>query len=237
LTEGAFNTRSTRQAQVDLNPIQVLTIDDQRLFQDALELALSGRRDLQIFSQGPGTEETLDALIRVNPDVVLLAGNLDRGEHITLKMIRSNVPRARIIVLTDSHDMSELAHYLQDGAIGYIERETSAEGMAAAIHAVHHGEITISQVFLRVILREFIERQTTRERGVSRKTSRLTGVDKHLLRMLTAGATDAQMAEELGVPEQDVLIGVQMILRKLRVRTRAEAVAFVLRNGIPTKGQ
>jgi DNA-binding NarL/FixJ family response regulator len=136
-----------------------------------------------------------------------------------LARIRTEFPRARILILSTSDGDDDVYRALQAGAVGYILKSSPGEQLIPAIHAVMHGGRWIPpEVASRLADRSLREELSMREVQV--------------LRELARGGSNKEIASSLNITEHTVKAHIKKILAKLPARDRTEAVTIALQRGI-----
>jgi DNA-binding NarL/FixJ family response regulator len=103
------------------------------------------------------------------------------------------------------------------GAKGYVSEDASPAEFKKALREVHAGSVWLP----RHILALFIERATTSARTIEpSKETRFTGRERQVLRLLVAGRSNREIADELGIIERTVKSHVAQLLRKVGVANR-----------------
>ena len=153
-----------------------------------------------------------DQSAAVAPDVVLLHSN---------RMIETQAP---VIVLVDL-PVSRVTDLLADGARGVLPIDSLPDEMTAAIHAVSSGLLVVHPDLVG-------QRPSGSQKSGGAPVHTLTPREREVLTMLADGLGNKAIAARLGISDHTVKAHVGAIFDKLRVSTRAEAVALGLRLGL-----
>jgi two-component system NarL family response regulator len=130
-------------------------------------------------------------------------------------------------MLTASQNEGDLFASIRAGACGYLLKEASTEEVADAIRAVAHGQGFVSPAMTAKLLAEFNTLAMRAEGGEGER--RLTRRESEILGLLAQGLSNKQIAAQLVISQNTVKNHVRNILEKLRLRSRAEAAAFAVR--------
>ncbi len=210
-------------------PIRILIVDDHPVVRQGLRSLLSNHADLQIVAEAGQAQQALAAVKQENPDIVLLDIRLPgmTGLEVARQMHREH-PHIRIIMLTSYDDDEYLVGALQADAQAYLLKSVSDETLVWTIRAVHRGERLISPELLDRMLRQFAQvryQQIQQEVGLSDQ-------DIQVLQRVAAGASNEEIAKELGWSRASIKRKVQHIFDQLGVMTRAQAAAEAVRRGL-----
>ena len=134
-------------------------------------------------------------------------------------------------MLTPS-DEATILKALKAGAKGYLSKDANVSGLIKAIQAVHHGELWIERKLMaRFFDEEAIPDSREEDRHLRAKEG-LTPREEEILRFLTTGSTNREIAEALFISEKTVKSHLNSIFRKLNVTRRLQAILYVIKRGL-----
>jgi DNA-binding NarL/FixJ family response regulator len=139
--------------------------------------------------------------------------------------IKAETPEAQIVMVTSFDDEGILVRAIEAGASGFITKHKAIQEVAAAVRAAHAGEALISPSMLARLLPKL--RQNPRGVGAD-----LTAREVEVLKLLAAGVSNQQIAEELVLSLHTVRNHVQNVITKLGAHSKLEAVATAVREGL-----
>ena len=156
------------------------------------------------------------------PSVVLLAEESARKDpRRSLNRLRSKFPDAKVLVIGDSAEPSEVADLISEGAAGYFSLQLGEDRLLKAIKVVARGGFWTSEKGVAAL----VQRVRTGRPG----ESGLTESDEALLKMLHDGLTNKEMAQRFGLAEVTVKTRLGALYRRYGVRTRVHLLAYALR--------
>jgi len=209
--------------------IRVAVVDDQRLIREGLASLLTLMPDLEVVSQAADGREALELVAEQSPDVVLMDVRMPGMNGVAAtREIRTRYPHVRVIVLTTFDNDEYVFEALRAGASGYLLKNADPDHLAAAIRAVHTGDSVLDPAVTEKVIRRAA--RTGPERATL--TERLTPRERQVLRLMTEGMTNAEIAARLVLSEGTVKNHVSHILGKLKARDRAHAARLAVEWGL-----
>jgi DNA-binding NarL/FixJ family response regulator len=115
-------------------PIDVVLVEDNDVFREALELLLDVTPDVRVVASVSNGEAALEVCPRVDPDVVLVDYRLPGLDGVeTTAAIRSACPEASVVVLTATAETGEVAALLDAGAVACLTKDRDLDDIVSAI--------------------------------------------------------------------------------------------------------
>lgn len=211
-------------------PTRILLVEDQTLVREGLRSLLAFAKDLQVAGEAGDGEEALAAIPTIRPDVVLLDIRLPKrnGLEVLQELSRAGALPPTII-LTTFDDDALLFEALRAGARGFLLKDVTFEQLTSAIRQVAAGGRLIQPAVTERAIRSLSE--APRHFESSDVPERLTGREREVLRLFSAGMSNREIGEALGVVEGTVKNHVHSILQKLGVRDRNRAMLKAIELG------
>jgi two-component system, NarL family, response regulator DevR len=204
-------------------PCRVLVVDDHEVVRQGVRKALSGVSDIDLVSEAATAAEGLRGILAARPDVALVDVRLPDGSGVELiREIHSRQPQTRCIIFTSAADDEAFFQSVVAGCAGYLVKDVSMEELVAAIRTVAAGGS--------LVRREVIDDLRRRARTVPIEPDlfrHLTGQEQRILRMVTQGMTNREIAAELSLAEKTVRNYVSNILGKVGMKNRTQLAAYV----------
>ena len=200
--------------------ITVLCVDDHPLVLDGIMQKINRQPDMTVVATATDGKQAVDLFKRHRPDVTVMDLQLPGMSGLdAIQAIRSENPKARIVVLTMYQGDEDIFRALKSGAATYLLKDTPSDELVRAVRDVHLGLSSLpANVAQRLATRPFDEGLTSRGMEV--------------LRLLAAGMRNKEIAAALDISQETVQGHVKKILRTLEVNDRTAAVTVAIRRGI-----
>lgn len=207
-------------------PIRVMIVDDHGMVRFGLRGYLETVPMLQVVGEAGSGEEALDLLQNLEVDIVLMDLVLPgmSGAQ-AIQCISERYPNLRVIVMTSFLDTAHVLSAVRAGAAGYLLKDILPEDLVQAIISVYNGQSVMHPKVVMLIAANLSPSQPT-EIDVGKS---LSDREIAVLRLLTRGLQNHEIAIELSVSENTVRTHISNILTKLNVRDRTQAALFGVR--------
>jgi DNA-binding NarL/FixJ family response regulator len=208
--------------------LRFLLVDDNAMYRENLASVVQAQVRFEVVGQAGLLEEALSQAFLLRPDVVLLAARLPDGRGSSaVEAILAEHPDCRIIMLAGHNDDQDLFSAIRAGALGYLLKNMPGANLVAALNAVLEGETILFGASGRY---GYAEMPATARREC--RLDRLSRGELQVLQEMVLGASNAEIARRLYVPEQTVTGHVSHILEKLNLPDRHEAARLARQNGL-----
>lgn len=211
--------------------IRVLLVEDQTLVREGLEMLLNLSEDIRVVAQATDGTEALEQIQQRDFDLVLLDVRMPRmGGIDVLREIEARNLKLPAIMLTTFDDDAALLEGIRLGAKGYLLKDVSLPKLTEAIRLVADGGSMISPVVTERLLRGLSDAPPPPDDGYSSEV--LTTREAEIMRLMTGGYSNREIATVLKISEGTVKNHVSNILAKLGVRDRTRAVLKAIEKGL-----
>lgn len=203
-----------------LKSIRVLLVEDNELFLLGLDSYLRTQADIAVVGQARDGIEAVTLFSAVSPDVVLAdlrMPNLD-GLSLISALLKLDA-RAKVLILTHYQGEEDIVRALRAGALGYLTKDMRGDDIASAIRIVAAGK-------------RFVPAEVAEKLAESLSSEPLSLREREVLKCLTKGLSNRQIATELGLAERTAATYVSHLLWKLGVKSRAAAIVVATQRGL-----
>jgi DNA-binding NarL/FixJ family response regulator len=211
--------------------MRVLLADDHALVRDGVA-SLLGAWGHDVVGQASDGRAAVELADRLQPDLVLMDVRMPGMSGLeATAAIRAHHPDIAIVMLTVSEDEGDLFTAIKSGAQGYLLKNLESGQLRAMLEAVERGEAAITPATAGRIIEEFLRRER-RMGEPPDDPDRLTDRELDVLRLVTAGLRNKEIAARLGISENTVKFHLRNILEKLHAASRTELAARAVREGL-----
>ncbi len=196
---------------MSMDPIRVIIADDHPVLRNGIRGVLDLAMDIEVIGEATTGAEAVEMVKSIVPDVLLLDMQLPDmpGAEVARQIQRAAIP-VKILVLSAHNEPDYIDNLMELGAMGYILKEEGPELIVDAIRGVARGE----QGW---VSREVAAHMLARLRGDKEEGVRLSPREVDVLRLLTEGKTNQNIAVLLGISEKTVEKYMSAIFQKLGV--------------------
>ncbi|MBD2211854.1 response regulator transcription factor [Nostoc linckia FACHB-104] len=207
--------------------IKVLLVDDQNLIRQGLRALLELETDLEIVGEAENGAIALNLIAELQPNVVLMDIRMPIMDGVAAtREIQKSFSGIKVLVLTTFDDDEYVKAALQNGAMGYLLKDTPSEELAFAIRAVHKGYTQLGPGIVKKLLTQFPTLEPTPPPEIPPSLAELTPREKEVLRLIAQGASNREIAQQLYISEGTVKNHVTNMLNRLNLRDRTQAAIF-----------
>lgn len=211
------------------NAIRLFLCDDHKLFRQGIRKLLELEHDIQIVGEANNGEEMLDMLKNTGPDIILMDIGMPQMDGVTATYkIKKILPHTNIIILTVYEDEPHIFAAIKAGAMGYLLKDVSIDELIEAIRKVNKGEALIQPIIATKVLKEFAMLDKRKIKEGDKFYNDLTEREKEILRLITLGGTNKEIANKLGISEKTVKNHISNIFQTLHVNNRTQAAIYAL---------
>jgi DNA-binding NarL/FixJ family response regulator len=203
-----------------------VVFDRQPLWLEALSSVLE-KIDIKVAARATGPVEALEALDEHRPDLFLTepdSAEAGQGALGTVRKARELVPNVKVVVLSSNRDREMIEESLASGVTAYVVKTAHPDDIASAVRQSFDHSIFLASAP--------VGQRSVAQRRPEEVAPGLTRREVEILRLVSEGHSNAQLARMLWVTEQTVKFHLSNIYRKLGVANRTEAARWAQVHGL-----
>jgi PAS domain S-box-containing protein len=211
--------------QASLVTMRVLLVDDQPLFREGLRNLLAAR-GMQVVGEAGDGVQAVELAHKLRPDMVLMdcqMPNMDGVE--ATRLIYTDMPETRIVMLTVAEDEKTLFQAIRNGASGYLLKDLKPAEFFGMLETLARGETPLSPSLTTRMLSD-----SARIQGDTTDVQ-LSPRQRKILDLVACGMTNKEIGVSLHLSESAIKYHVGQIFEELHVRSRDEALAIAAQRG------
>lgn len=210
--------------------INVMITDDHSMIREGLKQLLELEGEFKVIAEAADGIECINKLETVRPDVLLLDINMPNmnGLEVLQKMKEMKI-KMKVLILTIHSEVEYLLKAVDIGVSGYILKDSESAELKKAITTVVNGENYIQPSLIPLLNAKMIDRDSD-----TIKIESLTKRELEVLKNLSYGMYNKEIAEKLDISERTVKNHISNIFKKLEVTDRTQAAVFAIRNNLIT---
>jgi NarL family two-component system response regulator LiaR len=211
-----------------MSDIRVLIADDHAVVREGLRTLIGSEAGMQVIGEAVDGIEVVVKARALQPDIIIMDLVMPRADGLeAIAEITSEIPNARILVLTSFAEDERIFSAIKAGALGYLLKDSLPRELLQSIRDVYHGKLCLHPSIAVKLIRELNDPP-----ALPPTQEPLTARELDVLRLVARGLTNQQIGDQLTISEWTVITHVRNILGKLHLTNRTQAALFALREGI-----
>lgn len=219
--------------------MKILLVDDHPIFLEGLKNLLLAR-GMDVVDIATSGREAVEKALRLSPELILMDIIMKPLSGLqTTRIIKQKQPDVKIVMLTASESEEDLFEAVKSGASGYLLKSLKADELFESIKLFEEGETPVSPGLASRLLEEFkkndhgnTDNSELETKEPASKIDTLTQKQKDVLVLIAKGLKYKDIANILGITERTVKYYMEIILNKLHMENRNEAIKYIIQEGI-----
>ncbi|MEB3281796.1 MAG: response regulator transcription factor [Lyngbya sp.] len=205
--------------------IKILLVDDQSIIREGLCSLLQAKPDLDIVGEAENGQVAVELALKLQPDIVLMDVRMPIMDGVAAtRSLSQHLPQTKVLVLTTFDDDEYITKAMQNGAKGYLLKDTPSEELAQAIRAVYKGYTQFGPgLFEKVVAANTGNFSQTFSTEPPPELKQLTPRELEVLQLIGKGYSNREIAQTLYITERTVKNHVSSLLNRLNLRDRTQA--------------
>jgi DNA-binding NarL/FixJ family response regulator len=214
---------------------RILLTDDHDLFREGLAGLINAQVDLEVAGQANDGLESLTLARDLKPDLIVMDIKMPLCDGLeATRLIRAEIPDAKILMLTVHDEEEKLFEAIKAGACSYLLKSTHSADFLNGVRSALAGEAVLPPKLAARLLDEF-SRLAKRPQPDAATTTDLTARELEVLQLIAAKASDKEIATQLNLSLHTVKTHVRNILGKLHAVNRRHAATLAAQGGLVKK--
>ncbi len=221
------------------DPIRILLVDDKALFRTAIGDLIGAQDGLEVVGEAENGLEAVEKARALKPDVVIMDIEMPvmNGVQAT-RLIREQVPNARVLILTVSESDDHLLEAIRFGAQGYLLKNLRPAELYSMVRAAMRNESPLSPGIAKRLLGQIRDGTTHLITPAAQpETPALTRRELEVLQLVADGTSNKEIATSLFITEGTVKNHIHNALEKLQLENRTQAAAYIVRQGLGRRAE
>lgn len=208
--------------------VTILVVDDEERFRLVVGALLATEDDFAVVGEATGGQEAVEKAGALLPDLVLLDVRMPGVSGLeAARTIQQELPATKVVMLTASDEEDDVFEALRAGASAYLLKDALLEDLPGILRAVSRGlGLLLSPAIAKKLVAEF------KDNRHALPATTLTAREIEVLRLVSQGRANHEIAAELNLSSHTVKRHVANILAKLHQRSRLDAVMQAIREGV-----
>jgi DNA-binding NarL/FixJ family response regulator len=210
--------------------MKVIICDDQAIVRDGLEMLLKLEPDIEVVGIAEEGATAVEMVEKKAPDLVLMDLKMPimNGVEAT-RQIRTKHPEVKVLILTTYDDDEWVLDAIRAGASGYLLKDTTRDEVVKAVRGTVAGKTYVDPSVAGKVLHQASSHQSQTATSI---TSKLTGKEIEILRLLAKGLNNSDIAGSLCLSEGTVRNHISALMAKLGVSDRTQAAIIAIQHGL-----
>jgi two-component system, NarL family, nitrate/nitrite response regulator NarL len=215
-------------------PIRILLVDDQPLFRRAIATLIGEQPDMVVVGEAENGIDAVEQAHTLAPDLVVMDVEMPVMNGVeAVRLIRDQLPRIKVIMLTVSESEDFLFDALRNGADGYLLKDLRPEQLYDMLRSVMRDETPLSPAIAGHLLADIRDGSSARVAPVLQPAGpALTRREIEILQLVSEGLSNKEIGTRLTITEGTVKNHVHNALEKLQLENRIQAATYVVRQGL-----
>jgi DNA-binding NarL/FixJ family response regulator len=207
--------------------VRIFVCDPHSIYRRGLAASLELLEGVEFVAHAGSVREAWEEPALLSSDIVLVDTAMEGGRDFVASVAES--PSVRVIVCTADCTEDDVLSSIQAGAVGFLRKDTlTPESLGAAVRAAASGTGVVAPDLLGSLLRSLTPDVLEGRNAHARLSER----EQQVLALIAAGHPTREVAERLCYSERTVKNVLHDVVTKLNARSRSQAVAFAVREGL-----
>ena len=207
--------------------IKIVIADDHAIVREGLKRIVSSADGLEVVGEASDSIDVMQRVRNLSFDVVMLNLSMPgRNGMETIKLVRAEKPRLRVLVLSMHQELQYAVRAIKSGASGYLTKESAPEMLVQAIRKIAAGGAYVSaEVAEQLALNAM-------PGSAALPHESLTGREFEVMQLLVAGTSVTQIATKINLSVKTVSTHKANLMQKMALENQSELIRYAMRHGL-----
>lgn len=217
----------------DKEKFNILIVEDHELTRFGFTTAFEGVKFIDNIFEASSAEEGIEICNNNDIDLIIMDLGLPEMNGIeATRVIKSKHNDIKVVIFTSHNDDNEVLESIKAGANAYCSKEIKPQRLIDVVRSVLDGAAWFDPSVSRLILQSAATTDHVNEETKSNTDYNLTAREEQILKLITQGFGNTDIAAELSLSVNTTKVHVASILKKLDVNDRLQAALKAIREKI-----
>jgi DNA-binding NarL/FixJ family response regulator len=214
-----------------MSKIKIAIADDYKIYREGLKVGLSANEEFEVIFEADNGEDLLKGMESQLPDVILMDLKMPIMDGMeATKEVRKKYPSVKVLVVSMYEDDKFIIHLMENGANGYLLKNTEPDEIRRSIYAVHENGYYFNDLVNKALLKKLVLKNNFKPSF--NQNVELSEREVEVLKLICEEKTAGEIAKEIFLSPRSVEGIRQRLIEKVGVRNSAGLVMFAVKNGM-----
>jgi DNA-binding NarL/FixJ family response regulator len=211
-----------------MTPVRVVLVDDEELVRSGLRMILESADDIEVVGEAADGGGAVEQVRRHRPDVVLMDIRMPAMDGLAATRELTALPDPPRVIMLTTFELDEYVHAaLENGAVGFLLKDTPPRDLIQAVRTVAEGNAMLAPTVTRRLIAEFAAQSSAQAVAARKRLEALTSRELEVTVAVAQGLSNAEIGRRLFMSEATVKAHVSRVLAKLGMANRVQAAILV----------
>jgi DNA-binding NarL/FixJ family response regulator len=212
-----------------MNLITILLADDHDVVRRGMKMLLEDEEGIKVIGEASDGLDAIEKVKTLMPNVVILDLTMPKMNGIeAAKVISEEYPSVKILIFSMHHNKEYIVKSVENGASGYLLKDTSKEELLRAIKVVSEGRKYFPPEISEVIIDELLAKTSGTQEETRPIFEKITPKEKQILGMIVQGYNSREMADKLFLSIRTVDNHRANMMKKVKAKNTADLVKMAI---------
>lgn len=212
-----------------MNLITILLADDHDVVRRGMKMLLEDEEGIQVIGEASDGLDAIEKVKTLMPNVVILDLTMPKMTGIeAAKIISEEYPAVKILIFSMHHNKEYIVKSVENGASGYLLKDTGKEELLRAIKVVSEGRKYFPPEISEIIIDELLAKTSGTQEETRPIFEKITPKEKQILGMIVQGYNSREMANKLFLSIRTVDNHRANMMKKVKAKNTADLVKMAI---------